>query len=103
MESSWAGGMAAGYIDHAVIDSTGLEGGWDFVLTWTGRRAFPNGGGRGGETGQPAAGAVAATDPTGALTFFEAVERELGLKLEIRKHPMPILVIDHVEQRPTDN
>ncbi len=96
-------GMAPGYIDHAVIDSTGLEGGWDFVLTWTGRGAFPNGGGRGGEAGQPAAGVVAATDPTGALTFFEAVERELGLKLEVRKHLMPILVIDHVEQRPTDN
>jgi uncharacterized protein (TIGR03435 family) len=95
--------MAPGYIDHPVIDSTGLEGGWDFVLSWTGRGAFPNVGGRGGDAGQLAGGVATATDPNGGLTFFEAVERELGLKLESQKHPMPVLVIDHVEQKPTDN
>jgi uncharacterized protein (TIGR03435 family) len=95
--------MASGYIDHPVIDSTGLQGGWDFVLSWTGRGAFPNGGGRGADAGQLPGGVATASDPNGGLTFFEAVERELGLKLELQKHPMPVLVIDHVEQKPTDN
>jgi uncharacterized protein (TIGR03435 family) len=31
------------------------------------------------------------------------VEKQLGLKLELRKRMMPITVIDHVEQKPTDN
>jgi len=35
--------------------------------------------------------------------LFEAVEKQLGLKLESQKHPMPVIVIDHAEQKPTDN
>ena len=33
---------------------------------------------------------------------FEAVDKQLGLKLDLKKHPMPVLVIDHAEKsRPT--
>jgi uncharacterized protein (TIGR03435 family) len=32
--------MAGGYLDHDVIDSTKLEGTWDFNLEWTGRGAL---------------------------------------------------------------
>ena len=44
-----------------------------------------------------------ARDPNGALSFPEAVSRQLGLKLELEKRPAPVLVIDHVEQKPTEN
>jgi uncharacterized protein (TIGR03435 family) len=44
-----------------------------------------------------------ASDPTGAVTLFEAVEKQLGLKLEATKRPVQILVIDHAEQKPTEN
>jgi uncharacterized protein (TIGR03435 family) len=44
-----------------------------------------------------------ATDPNGSLSVFEAIEKQLGLKLELQKHPMQVLVIDHVETKPTDN
>src|SRR5438552_18361654 len=27
--------MANAYIDHPVVDATGLEGGWDFLMGWT--------------------------------------------------------------------
>jgi uncharacterized protein (TIGR03435 family) len=97
--------IAPVYIDHPVIDASGLEGGWDFVLSWTPRGMFDNQrGGRGGEANQPQPGAVGtASDPSGSLTVFEALDKELGLKAELRKHSAPVLVIDHVEPKPTDN
>jgi uncharacterized protein (TIGR03435 family) len=42
-------------------------------------------------------------DPNGALTLPEAIDKQLGLKLEKGKRPVSVLVIDHVEQKPTDN
>jgi uncharacterized protein (TIGR03435 family) len=37
------------------------------------------------------------------LSLFDAVNKQLGLKLEMRKRPMPVLVIDRIEEKPTDN
>jgi len=89
--------MAPAYVDHPAVDATGLEGGWDFALSWTPRANFD-----GGQRGQTPAGGAAASDPNGALSLFEGVEK-LGLKLEVRKQPYPVLVIDHIEQKPTEN
>ena len=44
-----------------------------------------------------------ASDPTGTLTIFEALEKQLGLKLEKERRNMPVIVIDHLEQKPTEN
>ncbi len=44
-----------------------------------------------------------ASDPSGGYTIFEALEKELGLKLEIQKRPMPVIVIDGLEEKPTPN
>jgi uncharacterized protein (TIGR03435 family) len=41
--------------------------------------------------------------PSGALSLFDTLNRQLGLKLDMVKRPMPALVIEHVEQKPTDN
>ena len=87
-----------------VEDNTSLEGGWDLTLTFSQiPPALLNAPPRsGGDPGQP--GAVqAASDPVGGYTIFEAIERQLGLKLESRKRPVPVIVIDHLEQQPTDN
>jgi uncharacterized protein (TIGR03435 family) len=92
--------MAPAYVDHPAVDLTGLDGGFDFALSWTPRAQF-EGGQRGQTPNQPGGGA-AASEPTGALSLFEGVGR-LGLKLEVQKHPYPVLVIDHMEQKPTDN
>jgi len=85
-----------GYVHTAVLDKTGLTGGWDFTLSFSGFGVLQ-------ESlkgpGQPGAGA----DPNGALSLSEAISRQLGLKLELEKRPAPVLVIDHVEQKPTDN
>ena len=41
-----------------------------------------------------------AADPSTALSLFEAVERQLGMKLEMHKRPFPTLAVDHVEEKP---
>jgi uncharacterized protein (TIGR03435 family) len=86
------------------LDATALEGAWDFVLTWNQRAGMNM-----GPAVRPAEGAPAATDlapasdPTAGYTLFEAVDKQLGLKLETQKRPVPVVVIDHLEQKPTDN
>ncbi len=76
--------IAGGYVDHPVIDQTKLEGTWDFELKWTAR------------------GALAAAGPDG-ISLFDAVEKQLGLKLEAQKIAMPVIVVDSVNPKPTDN
>lgn len=91
-------------INWPVKDGTGIDGGWDFTLTFS--RNFPAmmlGAGRGGGPALPGADLAPSADPTGGVTIFQAVEKQLGLKLEMQKRPMPVIAIDHLEQKPTDN
>lgn len=95
---------AAGYFDHPVVDLTGLKGGYDFDVTWSPPARVYGRGGRGGDNaGQPAGGVATASAPTGGLTMFEAVDKQLGLKLALDKRPMPVVVVDHADRTPTDN
>jgi uncharacterized protein (TIGR03435 family) len=79
---------ASGYLDKTVVDLTGLKGNYDFSVAWVGKQNL-------------------ATDTTSdrpaGLTVFEAVDKQLGLKLATQKHPMPVVVIDHVDRKPTEN
>jgi uncharacterized protein (TIGR03435 family) len=43
-----------------------------------------------------------AADPNG-LSLFGALQDKLGLKLEARKSPVDILVVDGAEKVPTEN
>ena len=101
--------IASGYIHSPVLDATGLEGGYDFTLSFSavGLTRAPSGGPVGLGPGlagvAPADAGPIASDPTGAVTLFEAVEKQLGLKLEATKRPVRVLVIDHAEQKPTEN
>ena len=45
----------------------------------------------------------AAQDPSGAGTIFSALKEQLGLRLEARKGPVDLLVIDSVRKTPTEN
>jgi uncharacterized protein (TIGR03435 family) len=56
----------------------------------------------GGEPGPPAAAVPSASEPAGGITLFEAIEKQLGLKLEKQKRTMPVIVIDRFE-KPTEN
>jgi uncharacterized protein (TIGR03435 family) len=99
--------IAPVYLYYPVLDASGIEGSWDLSLSFS--PAPPNlaggggnGGGKGGgKGGGPAAGA--SSDPSGAVSLFDALEKQLGLKLEKHQRPEPVLVIDHIEEKPTDN
>jgi uncharacterized protein (TIGR03435 family) len=87
--------LASGYVHSDVLDATGLEGGWDFTLSFSKLAQF--------QGTAPAPGAESAPDPNGAIPLPTATEKQLGLKLELKKRPVPVLVIDHIEQKPVDN
>lgn len=78
-----AGGYVT-YLDHDIIDSTNLKGAWDFDLEWT----------------PPGGGAEKGPD---SITIFDAVNKQLGLTLELRDVPLPGLVIRSVNRQPTPN
>ena len=61
-----------------------LEGPWDFTLKWTSRSRL----------------AAAGAD---GINIFDAIDRQLGLKLEPKQVPTAVIVVDRVNQKPTDN
>jgi len=90
--------VANGYVHAAVLDKTGLNGAYDFTLSFSAIGILQN-----GLQGPGQPGAAGAADPNGALSLPDAVSKQLGLKLELEKRLAPVLVIDHVEQKPTEN
>ena len=76
------------FLDHTMVDRTGLTGLFDFTLEFAPQV---------GPGSRPAPDATA-SDPSSAPTIFVALQQQLGLKLEPRKGPVDMLVIDHVEE-----
>ncbi len=75
-----------------VADMTGLAGRYDIKLEWSLDDGKAGGGDSDGK---------AATDSRPSI--FTALQETLGLRLETRKIPVEILVVDHVERTPTEN
>ncbi len=75
------------YLDTgAIADRTGLSGEWDFNFKYS-QKVPANASGVDGES----------------ITIFDAVEKQLGLKLEAAKIPTPVIVVDSLNRKPTDN
>jgi uncharacterized protein (TIGR03435 family) len=72
----------------AVVDQTGISGDWDFSFKYTSR---------------PPASAAASGIEGENISVFDAVENQLGLKLEAAQIPTPVIVVDTVNRKPTDN
>jgi uncharacterized protein (TIGR03435 family) len=80
-----------------VVDETGLDGRYDMTINFTPPRLLR-------AAGTPAPeGNGAASEPDGTITIFEALRNQLGLKLESRKVTAEVLVIDHVDEMPSEN
>jgi len=92
-------GGAAGYLsDHPLVDLTKLTGSYDFEITWSPPARFAAAG-RGVPT---STGPAVAATPTGGITLYDAIAKQLGLKLSVEKHSMPVVVIDHADRLPAD-
>jgi uncharacterized protein (TIGR03435 family) len=76
-------GQLGRLVGRPVVDETGLAGRFDFMLQWS----------------TPERGNTA--DAMGP-SIFTALQEQLGLKLEPKKAPLPVLVVDHLEA-PSDN
>ncbi len=72
---------------NPVADETALKGAWDFELQFSFNMNGPVGAQAGAER----------------ISFPDALEKQLGLKLEKREVPMPVTVIDSVNETPTPN
>jgi uncharacterized protein (TIGR03435 family) len=81
-------------MDRPVVDQTGLTGDFDFTLKYT-MDIPPN---------LPPEALVKNGEPidTSGPTIFQAIRQQLGLRLDPRKGPAPIMVIDRIE-KPTEN
>jgi uncharacterized protein (TIGR03435 family) len=89
--------QANAYIDHPIVDATGLEGGWDFVMGWTAKAqllASP------APAANAEAGAISEASTPNGISVWDAMERELGLKLVKEKRSIPVIVVDHVDEKP---
>jgi uncharacterized protein (TIGR03435 family) len=80
-------------IGKPVTDATGLKGKYDYTIYWSAAAMRP-----------------AAASPDGHVpdeadgpTLFQAIQEQLGLKLETKKGQVEMLVVDHVDKKPTEN
>jgi uncharacterized protein (TIGR03435 family) len=76
--------MLAARMHGPVIDGTGLKGKYDFTLRW-----IQEGG--------------TATNETPGPRLLEAIQDQLGLRLQKTKRVVDIFVVDHMEEMPTEN
>ena len=96
------------FFDRPVVDLTELKGTYQVALDLSmedlrnaARTMGMMGPGMGGGRDGARPPTDAASDP-GGLSIFAAVQ-QLGLKLEPRKVPIDLVVIDHLEKAPTEN
>ena len=75
------------FAPQTVMDMTGLKGFYEVKLEWT-----PD----------DTRGREAADSPIGP-SIYTAVQEQLGLKLEARRGPLEVLVVDSAEKIPADN
>ncbi len=91
------------FIDRPAVDMTEIKGNYDFTLEFSPedframliRAALINGALLPPET-------LKLLEAASGDSMFVSIEK-LGLKIEPRKAPLEVLVIDHIEKSPTDN
>jgi uncharacterized protein (TIGR03435 family) len=97
-------------LSKPVANETGLTKKYDFTLTFS-REGLPSIGMAmpapppppppGGEAGNP--DNVFRPEGEAPPDLFHAVQSQLGLRLESKKGPVELIVIDHIEKTPTEN
>jgi uncharacterized protein (TIGR03435 family) len=93
--------VARGDIKNRIVDKTGLTDSYNFSLSYTGGSRLRL---------QEAAALAAAKQagestagPVEGLAIDDAVRKELGVRLEKQPLPLPFLILDHIDETPTEN
>jgi len=81
-----------------VVDATRLAGAWDFTVAFSPAQRMSPAAAAGDSDDSPEA-----SDPNGAVSIFSALKKQLGLELRAGKRIMPVIVVDRLEKKPTDN
>src|SRR5215471_9174312 len=77
--------MLSTQIHQPIVDATGLSGKYDFTFFWSYAAMRPD------------------APPDSGPTIYVAIQEQLGLKLESKKVPIDVIVIDHIERTPAEN
>ncbi|HWE48860.1 MAG TPA: TIGR03435 family protein [Bryobacteraceae bacterium] len=87
-------------LSRAVVDMTGLKGEYDFALSWT-----IDGGSVPRTNPPPDEIDIHSTPvlPGQSLSIFTALQNQLGLRLEQRRGPLTMLIVDGAEKSPVEN
>jgi uncharacterized protein (TIGR03435 family) len=80
----WLAGALSGQMGGPVTDATGLKGEYEIGMYW-------------------AADSLAESSPDIGPTLVQALRDQLGLRLESKKSPLEMLIVDHCERVPSDN
>ena len=76
------------FLRQPILDRTGLDGAYAIDLQWAPEPRTP-------EEQLP--------DPAAGPSIYSAVQQQLGLRLESRKTPLPVIVVDKAERVPLGN
>ncbi len=97
--------MLSNQLGRPVVDQTGLTGKYDIALEFQPEEGSMMRGPMGAmpPPPPPSGGGDSSSDAAAPPNLFTAVQEQLGLKLEPKKGPVDILVIDHIEKAPTEN
>jgi len=95
-------GYLTGHADRPVRDHTGIDGVFDIKLQWNPLSSAPPPADDTPRSPDVEKREGPRPDFASLPTLYAALEQQLGLKLEARKGPVDIYVIDHVE-RPSEN
>jgi uncharacterized protein (TIGR03435 family) len=89
------------HLGRPVVDATGLKGKYEFDMTWivdmSGIQASLAARAMAPDSGPPMA------EADSGPTLQQAVQDQLGLKLNSKKGPGDTVVVDHVEKVPIEN
>jgi uncharacterized protein (TIGR03435 family) len=87
-------------VDQPVVDKTGLPDHYDFTLTWgyDGPMTVMRMDGPNAMPPPPGSGEIPVALAASGTTIYEALRKQLGLRLDKTKVPAEYLVIDHIEK-----
>ncbi len=88
-------------LDRPVVDATGLEGEYNFTLTFTIESAGGTVTRRGPPPDQIESGDSLVLGS--GVSIGEALEKQLGLRIQQKRLPLTMLVIDRINTKPTEN